>query len=535
MRKYRIMIVDDECEVREGIAKRVDWDAAGFEIVATAENGEDALEKAECLSLDVVLTDIKMPFMDGLTLGRELMKRSPNTKLVILSGFDEFEFAKEAIKLNVLEYILKPVNADELTQVFLRVKARLDAEFLAKRDVEALRASYDKALPLLKDQYLREILTGAIPPDDAEQLIFHYGIPLDIQKSMIVAVFDTNVPIPSGSVIDRDLLPVSVRRLADDILRDKCTYATFISFFTVIVVASFERDPVDSMVTTASEICVECKSLFGAEITAGVGRRCQGVAQLRESLYEARSALEYKRITGPGRAIYIRDVEHMTRHPLILDSRYEQRLISAIKFGSRDQIESEIDEMLESLDGIAPGDWQYQAYVTGIMNALIQIIGRYDLPAEEVMAKEGALLFQNGGKADVDSLKLWLKRISTRIGLYMSRRRMSMAGNLVEKAKQFILENYSRANLSVETVCAHLHISQSYFSSIFKQDVGCSFVQYLTDLRMKRATELLMDTDEKTYVIAKELGFEEPNYFSYVFKKRYGISPSQYRATSGNA
>ena len=106
MRNYRIMIVDDETEVREGIAGRVDWDAAGFTIVATAENGQDALEKSEFLDLDVVLTDIKMPYMDGLTLGAELQKRSPATKLIILSGFDEFEYAKEAIKLNVLGYVL---------------------------------------------------------------------------------------------------------------------------------------------------------------------------------------------------------------------------------------------------------------------------------------------------------------------------------------------------------------------------------------------------------------------------------------------
>ena len=112
MPEYRIMIVDDETEVREGIASRVDWKAAGFTIVATAENGQDALEKAEFLDLDVVLTDIKMPYMDGLALGAELLSRYPATKLIILSGFDEFEYAKEAIKLNVLEYVLKPVNAD---------------------------------------------------------------------------------------------------------------------------------------------------------------------------------------------------------------------------------------------------------------------------------------------------------------------------------------------------------------------------------------------------------------------------------------
>lgn len=529
MRKYRIMIVDDEYEVREGIAGRVDWDAAGFEIVTTAENGQDALEKAESLDLDVVLTDIKMPFMDGLTFGAELQKRLPAVKLIILTGFDAFEYAKEAIKLNVLEYVLKPVNVEELTQVLLRVKTKLDEEFLAKQDVEALRESYRNALPLVQDQYLREVLTGAMPSEDAEQLIRHYGIALDPSKEMIVAVFDTNVTVPDHSAITQDLLPVSVKRLAEDVLNGKCTFAAFVSFFAVIVVASWENDPVDSMVAAANEICNECKALYATEITAGVGRRCDAVVQLRESLFEARAAVEYQRVVGSGKAIYIRDVEHMTRHPILLDSRYEQRLISAVKFGSREQIEAEIDGMLSGLRDATPGEWKYRAYVTGILNAIIQIIGRYDLPASEVMAGEGEQLFSEVGASDAETLKHRLAEVCARIGGYMSRRRLSMAGNLVGQAKQFIQDNYSRSDLSLETVCEHLHISQSYFSSIFKQDTGRSFVQYLTDMRMERATELLRETDEKTYVVARELGYEEPNYFSYVFKKRFGMTPSQYR------
>ena len=530
MRNYRIMIVDDEFEVREGIAGRVDWNAAGFEIVATAENGQDALEKAEFLDLDVVLTDIKMPYMDGLMLGAELQRRMPSVKLIILSGFDEFEYAKAAIKLNVLEYVLKPVNADELLQVILRVKSRLDAELRAKQDVEALRSSYERALPLLQDQYLREILAGCIPAEDAERLIAHYEIRLDVSKPMIVAVFDTNAHIPAGSVITQDLLPVSVRTLIDGTLEGKCVYATFISFYTVIVVASWSSDPVGNMMMAANEICAECKAYYNTEITAGVGRRCSEVAQLRESLFEARAALEYNRVVGTGKAIYIRDVEHMTRHPVVLDSRYEQRLISAVKFGSGDQIEAEIDEILSGLNSAKPGEWKYRAYVTGILNAMIQIIGRYDLPADEIMGSEGALLFEEGGSAKPAELKEWLQQVCQRIGGFMSQRRLSMAGNLVEKAKQYIHKNYHNSELSVETVCEHLHISQSYFSSIFKQDTSRSFVQYLTDVRMDRAVELLRESDEKTYVIAQRVGYEEPNYFSYVFKRKFGMSPSQYRS-----
>ena len=477
----------------------------------------------------MVLTDIKMPYMDGLTFGAQLLKRSPATKLIVLTGFDEFEYAKEAIRLNVMEYVLKPVNVEELTRVLMRVKETLNREFAQKRDVESLRSAYDKTLPLVRDQYLREVLTGAVPQEDVAQLFSHYAIEIDIEKPMIVTVFDVNVELPSQSVISKDLLPISVRGLIDDALKDRCTYATFLNFFSVVTVSAWDKDPVGSMMGAGNEICAECRALFGAEVTAGIGRRCNDPSQLRESLLEAREAVEYKRVVGAGKAIYIRDVERMRRDPVAFDARCEQRLVSAIKFGTQEQIAAEIQDLLGRTKDLAPTDWKYRGYALGIVNAIFQIVGRYDLPADEVLGKDGDWEACVASSLPIDALAQRLTAICRRMGGYMSRRRKSMAQNLVEQAKDYIHGNYSNSNLSVETVCEQLHISQSYFSNIFKQDTGRSFVQYLTDIRMETATALLRETDDKTYVIAERVGYEEANYFSYVFKKRYGMSPSQYR------
>lgn len=164
MSLYKIMIVDDEAEVRQAIARKIDWRAVGFEIVADAENGRDALEKAETLDLDVVLTDIKMPFMDGLELGAELSRRKPNLKLIVFSGFDEFEYAKEAIKLNVVEYVLKPVNAAELTAILDRVRKVLDEEIEQRRNISQLTQAYQESLPLLREKFLQDLMRGPMDP-----------------------------------------------------------------------------------------------------------------------------------------------------------------------------------------------------------------------------------------------------------------------------------------------------------------------------------------------------------------------------------
>ena len=158
---YRIILVDDEEEVRKSIIRKIDWQAVGFTVVGDAENGEDALEKIEALEPDVVLTDIRMPYMDGLTLAEKIRQRYPSMKIVIFSGYDDFDYAKRAIKLNVTEYILKPVNVEELSEILRRVKQNLDEEISQRRDAAILRESYQRSLPILREVFLNDLVRGS--------------------------------------------------------------------------------------------------------------------------------------------------------------------------------------------------------------------------------------------------------------------------------------------------------------------------------------------------------------------------------------
>ena len=141
MSLYRIMLVDDEEEVRKAIIRKMDWESLGFMVVGDAENGEDALEKLEQLEPDVVITDIRMPYVDGLTLTARIREKYPSMKILIFSGYDDFEYAKQAIKLNVTEYILKPVNGEELAVILKRIRDSLDEEVEQRRNIDSLRES----------------------------------------------------------------------------------------------------------------------------------------------------------------------------------------------------------------------------------------------------------------------------------------------------------------------------------------------------------------------------------------------------------
>ena len=165
MAKYSVLLVDDEEEVLQVIMKKLSWAQMGFEIAGYARNGIEALELAEELQPDVVMTDIKMPYMDGLTLCKKLKEQYPNIKVIIFSGFDEFEYAKEAIKIEAEEYILKPVDSNELRELFERMKDKLDKENDERRGVEQLRAYYMQSLPTLQESFLSSLIEGQIPDD----------------------------------------------------------------------------------------------------------------------------------------------------------------------------------------------------------------------------------------------------------------------------------------------------------------------------------------------------------------------------------
>ena len=181
---------------------------------------------------------------------------------------------------------------------------------------------------------------------------------------------------------------------------------------------------------------------------------------------------------------------------------------------------------MSRLDGLRPGDWSYAAGLAGIAGFVFRTAQRYETETPRDGILWSRLLDRN---CPLEKAKEMLLNLSLQIRASLAQRRNSGAKNLAEAAKQYIQANYQNPDLSVETICSELHISQSYFSNLFKQETGKSCIQYLTSVRMDRAVELLRTTDDRTYLVAQKVGYDDANYFSYVFKKQFGISPTQFR------
>lgn len=535
MELYSIILVDDEEEVRKSIIKKIEWQAAGFHVVGDAENGEDAMEKIEILEPDVVLTDIRMPYMDGLALAEKVRQRYPSMKVVIFSGYDDFEYAQRAIKLNVSEYILKPVNVEELTSILKRIKENLDLEIEEKRNLIRLREKYRKSLPIIREQFFNELVHKNLKKELVEQKLREYDIPILGARKWVLAAID----IEEGDVVEslslhseEELIPISVMQIVREKLEGYCRFALFQSASEadmVVITALDEDNSITGLTDVLGDICKETKRILKVPVTIGIGHSCEDISEIPKAYQSAVDALGYKAIAGNGATIYINDMEPVGSGKLEFDSLTEGELISAIKFGPEEKIECSVKKIMEKMKTAKVHYRQQQVYMIGIFNSIIQMIQQYDLALEDIMGEEleTMVLFEKLKK--IEEFGLWLLRIAGKLNHMINQERDLTTRQVIQKAKQYILDNYQNPDLSVEMICRHLHMSPAYFSTMFKKETGQAYIAYLTDVRLNKAVELLNKTDDKTYIIASKVGYQEQNYFSYVFKKKFGVSPTRYR------
>lgn len=529
MSEYSVLIVDDEEDVANAIIRKIDWKSIGFSLPVYAANGLDALDLAEESQPDVVMTDIKMPYMDGLELGRNLKNLFPNIRIVFFSGFDEFEYVKEAIHVQAEEYILKPVDAEELKGIFQKLKNSLDREMEAKQNVKLLETYYQDSLPVLQENFYSSLIEGKIKSSEIEKSIKDYQIDLHGPLYCVAVIHTSATHLPEG--ITPMLLSVSVRKLAEERLDQKWNAKFFSNVGNTVALAQLQDEQqLQKLTDDCDALCRMAKTVCKAVVTVGVGAVCSNLSEIPNSYSGARSAVTYRVLYGTGKAINITEIAPQeTAEPSSNEQDQLQHVFKATRVNDDVSLKEAVHDYITcSLHTYSNANIQeYHIFIMGLISELYQFTKNNQLDIDQVFQSKEDIL-QTVQRMEKDDLEKWLLDICLRMQTMIKEKRKNTTKTFVSKAQEYVNENYNDIDLNVDKICAYLGVSSAYFSTVFKKETGKSFTNFLTDVRMSKAVSLL-DQDEKTYVVAQKVGYSDPNYFSYVFKKQYGISPSKYK------
>ena len=499
MKKYSVLLVDDEEDVVEAIVQKIDWDRLGYSLAGYAKNGLEALEIAEEKPIDVVLTDIKMPYMDGLTLSHRLKELYPSIKIIIFSGFDEFEYAKEAIRLEAEEYMLKPVDAGELSRVFQKVHEALDQEFDEKQSIHRLKNYYLESLPILQESLYTSLIEGTLPQQDLESTLLDYQISLPGKYYAVVILHNSLSLSPEG--INPLLITMSIRKLAEERLQKNWRPCFLTYLGHTLFIAQMDKESDSLKLTDDCEIlCRMARHICKATVTAGIGKTVSNLMDLPLSYLGARDAVAYRVLYGRGKAIAISEIglEGKEEHKVNKEIIDEERLLDiyrSIRMSSEEELDKCIDLYIENSRLDSPSLQEYHFFLMDLVTNMHKFLLANQVDTIHEMRSDTTKSF---GK----------------------------------KAVEHVHSHYMDKDLTVEALSQELHVSAAYFSTVFKRETGKSFINYLTDYRMEKALRLLMEEEEKTYIIAEAVGYSDPNYFSYAFKKKFGMSPSKYKSNS---
>jgi two-component system, response regulator YesN len=525
---YKVVLVDDEEIVREGIRDKIPWGDLGFELIGTAENGQEAFDMIQSNQVDLLITDICMPIMDGLALTENVKNISPSIKIIILSGYDQFDYAQNAIKLGVQDYILKPITSKEMKALLSKVRKTLDEEISGKAYLENLRKQVQESLPLLKERFLNQLISFPISDEEFVRNCSYLSMKLS-QPPCMVLIIDLDSMDQGFDEIQ--LLQFAILNLSVEWFRGREEHIVFSNRQgqTVILLSGNNPQLIQEQAFSISkEIQEVIQDKLKTLVSIGIGSNVTEVKDIHVSYQKAFAALEYRFLLGKNQIINIADMEKEQcafSQPLDL----EKKLLTNIKVGSIAITHELIDSIFTHLE--KTGLNRCKLYIMELLVMINKTFYELGLEHQPFWGESLGSMTEFHQYKTMNEIKNWLKVVCEDANLLITERRTSSAKLQVEQAKQYIQEYYADSSISLSSICKYLYVSVSYFSLIFKKETGETFVEFLTKFRLEKAKQLLRGTDYKTYEIAEMAGYSDPHYFSAVFKKQVGVSPKEYRSS----
>lgn len=539
MNEIKVFLVEDEMVIRRGIKNSIDWEKEGYIFCGEASDGELAYPMIIKEKPDILITDIRMPFMDGLELCKLVKKELPNIKILILSGYDEFDYAKEAIRLGVTEYLLKPISSGKLLEALNGVSESIRREKedkdLVRKYMEEMRENTEHE----KQKFFEQMIAGNLSMADALETGKKYEMNLSAgMYNLLLFRFTLGEENrKSGELLGE--AEYAIEKLTER-LEYVFEFQRGVEGWVFLLMADNEEQMSERVKELSKDLEEIMKNYSTIAYFGGIGQPVARLRELEESFREAERALAARFTMELNRIISVEDIR-MAQNVDTLDDieitsfgEIEKTRTMLEKFlnnGAEDEIDEFVDVYINELPEENLKSVLMRQYI--IMDAYIVMMSF----CEKIEGIEGEMQAQseelkNSMKTiqTLEEIKNYIRMLLKKIiGVRdtISGRRYS---DIIEIAKDQIRKTYMSDEISLNTIAAEVGMSPSYFSSIFSKEMGKTFVEYLTEIRMDRAKELLMWSSMKTSEIGYEVGYKDPHYFSYIFKKTQNCTPKEFRA-----
>lgn len=519
--KLKVLLVDDEKLERVLIKKGFPWEENGFEIIGEAESGKEALEFMKHRRPDLILTDISMPNMSGLKLAETVAREYPDCHIVIITGYREFEYARQALKIGVEDFLLKPVNIEEIGKVTEKIKKVILEKREKQKEVEKLKESLSAEQDILMESFFQRLVEKRVSKDKAEAKLKVYGY-----EKLLDHCCCLNISVKEDS--GRTEISEQHKRILDYIWKRTAAESVFFVHYMHNIIMLF----MDGDAQRTLQYTVE---LFHAviegkiEATLGLSEINTGFEGIAEAFEQSEKALSASVLLGQNRLITYGEYQSIMKKSQPMPVFSWEEFSFALTNILPDKVKKMTEEYIGIIKRTRGADVEYLRLLTmDMLSKAGATLSPYGTNLFQLMGEEQ--LFRDIRTIQTIEESEELLQKSMKIVLeFHEKKKTKKSNRVVEQALEYVKENYCDPDLTLKVVAENVYSNESYLSRVFKKEVGQSLIEYVTKKRIDESIRLLNTTDLKVYEIAEKTGFRDPHYFGICFKKQVGVTVKEFR------
>lgn len=518
--KYKVLLVDDEPIILRSLKVAIPWDELGLEIAGEARNGEVALRLIEEKAPQIIISDIRMPVIDGIALMKEVLPRSSKLIFIFISGYGEFEYARDALRLGAFDYLLKPIDHDELTEMLTRAKVKLDKQ----KENEQLMLSVQMLSTLARERMFAEFTLGNSRP--LQHLKWLENSELEGEYFMAVVRLDDYAALAARwSAEEKHLWLFAIRNILEEWSVDNGALSVF-PFYNGEWVLLFPGRLGEGKRELGEKLIADIKRYSKLACSVGISRSTQGIDQLSTIYPLAAKALFQRFYSGQAGVFIEEETPDIGGRDVKYPKELEVSLIESIRTLNMERMLVLFDEMAIFIEAQALSKELAERMIIEMVVVLYRQCENLNMqPDWSLEGLLGKLHCLGTLTAMINVLKLEFREWMLESNKVMVR---EDGRSVVEKAKRYIEDNYHK-DLSIEELSEVAGLSISHFCTLFKQISGYTFLEFVTSCRMEKAKYILQNSNVKVYQVAPLVGYQDPRYFTQVFKKATGKTPTEYR------